>query len=100
MLCFPALLYPENHSLGEWFQKDYVDEVEIKTPFAIMKMRSANCINKQKEDIQMKLNDIHSLSHIKWSCKYHVILALKQLYPVFHEEKCADFRKATGYIQY
>ena len=41
-----------------------------------MKMRSANCINKQKEDIQMSLNDIHSLSHTKWNCKYHVVLTL------------------------
>ena len=86
-------MYPENHSLGEWFQKDYVDEEEIKTPFAIMKMRSANCINKQKEDIQMSLNDIHSLSHTKWNCKYHVVFAPKYRRKVFYKAKRVEIGK-------
>ena len=33
----------------------------------------------QKEDIQMNqnLNDVHSLSHTRWNCKYHVVFAPK-----------------------
>jgi hypothetical protein len=33
-------------------KKAIADDVKIKTPFAIIKVRSANCIKKQKEDIQ------------------------------------------------
>ena len=36
-------LYIENHSLGEWFKKAYGDEGDKKTPFVIIKVRSANC---------------------------------------------------------
>ena len=33
-------------------KKTYVDHGEIKTPFAIIGVRSANCTNKQREVIQ------------------------------------------------
>ena len=33
-------------------KKTYVDHEEIKTPFAIIGVRSANCTRKQREDIQ------------------------------------------------
>ena len=33
-------------------KKTYVDNGEIKTPFAIIGVRSANCTNKQREVIQ------------------------------------------------
>lgn len=39
--CF--FLYPENHSLGEWFKRAYGDEDDRKTPFDIIEVRSANC---------------------------------------------------------
>ena len=39
-------------------------------------MRSANCI-KSKGGESMGLNDIHSLSHSKWNCKYHIVFAPK-----------------------
>ena len=56
-------------------------------------MRSANCTNKQqKEDIQLGLNDIHSLSHTKWNCKYHIVFAPKYRRLVFYKEK----REAIG----
>ena len=41
-------LYKENHSLGEWFKKAYGGENDKKTPFAIIKVRSANCTNDSK----------------------------------------------------
>ena len=35
----------------------------------------------------MGLNDIHSLSHSKWNCKYHVVFAPKYRRMVFYAEK-------------
>ena len=35
----------------------------------------------------MGLNDIHSLSHTKWNCKYHVVFAPKYRRKIFYEEK-------------
>ena len=35
----------------------------------------------------MGLNDIHSLSHSKWNCKYHVVFAPKYRRKVFYDEK-------------
>ena len=42
----------------------------------------------------MGLNDIHSLSHTKWNCKYHVVFAPKYRRKMFYEEK----RAAVGKI--
>ena len=35
----------------------------------------------------MKNNDIHSLSHTKWNCKYHIVFAPKYRRKVFYGEK-------------
>ena len=42
----------------------------------------------------MGLNDIHSLSHTKWNCKYHIVFAPKYRRQVFYKEK----REAVGKI--
>lgn len=42
----------------------------------------------------MGLNDVHSLSHSKWNCKYHIVFALKYRRKVFYGEK----RNAIGKI--
>ena len=42
----------------------------------------------------MGLNDIHSLSHTKWNCKYHIVFAPKYRRLVFYKEK----REAIGKI--
>ena len=42
----------------------------------------------------MSLNDINSLSHTKWNCKYHIVFAPKYRRKVFYEEK----RLAVGKI--
>ena len=42
----------------------------------------------------MSLNDINSLAHTKWNCKYHVVFALKYRRKVFYKEK----RLAVGKI--
>ena len=33
------------------------------------------------------MNDIHSLAHTKWNCKYHVVFAPKYRRKVFYEDK-------------
>ena len=46
-------LYLENHSLGEWFQKRLLPkDVQRKTPFARIGVRSGNCTKKQREAIR------------------------------------------------
>ena len=35
----------------------------------------------------MSLNDINSLSHSKWNCKYHIVFAPKFRRKVFYGEK-------------
>jgi putative transposase len=42
----------------------------------------------------MGLNDINSLSHTKWNCKYHIVFAPKYRRKVFYQEK----RLAIGKI--
>ena len=42
----------------------------------------------------MGMNDINSLSHTKWNCKYHIVFAPKYRRKVFYKEK----RTAIGKI--
>ena len=42
----------------------------------------------------MGMNDINSLSHTKWKCKYHIVFAPKYRRKVFYREK----RRAIGKI--
>ena len=42
----------------------------------------------------MSLNDINSLAHTKWNCKYHIVFAPKYRRKVFYKEK----RLAIGKI--
>ena len=42
----------------------------------------------------MSSNDVHSLSHSKWNCKYHLVFAPKYRRKVFYGEK----RNAIGKI--
>lgn len=41
----------------------------------------------------MKNNDIHSLSHTKWNCKYHIVFGPKYRRKVFYGEKRAEIGK-------
>ena len=38
-------------------------------------------------------NDINSLAHTKWDCKYHIVFAPKYRRKVFYQEKREDIRK-------
>ena len=40
----------------------------------------------------MGLNDINSLSHTRWNCKYHIVFAPKYRRKVFYQSK----REAIG----
>ena len=42
----------------------------------------------------MSLNDINSLSHTKWNCKYHIVFAPKYRRKIFYGEK----REAVGKV--
>ena len=42
----------------------------------------------------MDINDINSLSHSRWNCKYHIVFAPKHRRKVFYQEK----REAVGKI--
>ena len=58
-------------------------------------MRSANCKTKiTEESSKMSLNDIHSLSHTSWNCKYHIVFAPKYRRKVFYK----NHRAAIGKI--
>ena len=81
-----AYLYSENHSLGEWFQRSLVAVMKTKSSFCFrMSVRSANCTKKAKGGHYM--NDMNSLSHTSWNCKYHIVFALKYRRKVFYGEK-------------
>ena len=40
------------------------------------------------------MNDIHSLSHTKWNCKYHIVFAPKYRRKAFYGEKRWRIRKS------
>lgn len=41
----------------------------------------------------MGMNDVHSLSHSKWKCKYHIVFAPKYRRKVFYQGKKAAIGK-------
>ena len=41
----------------------------------------------------MGMNDLHSLSHSKWNCKYHIVFAPKYRRKVFNQGKKAAIGK-------
>ena len=52
--------------------------------------RSANCTKQHnREAFIMGMNDINSLSHTKWNCKYHIVFAPKYRRKVFYRQKWA-----------
>ena len=46
----------------------------------------------------MSMNDIHSLSHSKWNCKYHIVFAPKFRRKVFFGEKKREIGKILRYL--
>ena len=64
----------------------------MKTPFAIIKLRSANCNEKAKGG-HSRMNDKNSLSHTSWNCKYHIVFAPKYRRKVFYGQKRREIGK-------
>ena len=67
-------------------KKPYGDTVEIKTPFAYNKVAVCQLQRKSKGR-SSEVNDLNSLSHTKWNCKYHIVFAPKYRRKVFYGEK-------------
>lgn len=66
-------------------KKAYADDVENKTPFAYN--ISAVCQLHKKAKGGHQMNDVNSLSHTSWNCKYHIVFAPKYRRKVFYGEK-------------
>ena len=66
-------LAPKNHQLY-WWNKKSLDT--RKTSCGKIEKRFANRKSKPQEVFVMS-NDINSLSHSKWNCKYHIVFAPK-----------------------
>ena len=90
----PPFLYSKTTGWASGSKEPSGDEAEIKTPFAIMRVRSANCTrNSKRRTFRMGLNDVNSLSHTKWNCKYHIVFAPKYRRKVFYKEKRVEIGK-------
>ena len=63
--------------------------LEKRTPFDYNKFAATNCKQKSKGG-HYKVNDIHSLSHSKWNCKYHIVFAPKYRRKVFYGQKRSE----------
>ena len=46
----------------------------------------------------MGMNDINSLSHSKWTCKYHIVFAPKYRRKVFYKEKRGAIGKDSASV--
>ncbi len=66
-------------------------DVERKTPFAKIGVRFGNCTRSKGRSFEM--NDINSLSHTRWNCKYHIVFAPKYRRKVFYKEKRLEVGK-------
>ena len=74
------------------FGEAYSYAYERRTPFA-KKACGLPTARKQKEDIISVANDIQSLAHTRWNCKYHIVFAPKYRRQVFYGEKKQEVGK-------
>ena len=87
---------PENHALDAWFSEGFAGKGEIKTPLLYNggAVSQLHYRNNKGGHLGMSINDINSLSHTRWNCKYHIVFAPKYRRKVFYGEK----RKEVGKI--
>ena len=76
-------------------REELTDEPVKETPLlyngeAVCQLQNQNTT---KEVVKMGLNDINSLAHTKWNCKYHIVFAPKYRRKVFYGEKKAEIGK-------
>ena len=62
------------------------DDVDKKTPFAL-NWRCGPPTAQRKAKGGHPVNDVNSLSHTSWNCKYHIVFAPKYRRKVFYGEK-------------
>ena len=72
-------------SLKLWVEKNNLQ--------SIIRLRSANLTIKNKGGIVIKRDDISSLAHSKWNCKYHVVFAPKYRRMVIYNQIKTDIGK-------
>jgi len=58
-----------------------------------MIVRSANCAIEYRRDFMSHTDDLHSLSHTKWNCKYHVVFAPKYRRKAFYDYRRIEIGK-------
>ena len=58
-----------------------------------MKVRSANLTKNNRGGIVMTRDDINSLAHSKWNCKYHVVFAPKYRRMIIYNQIKVDIGK-------
>ena len=63
------------------------------TSRVIIRLRFANLTIKNKGGIVMKRDDISSLAHSKWNCKYHMVFAPKYRRMVIYNRIKMDIGK-------
>lgn len=76
-------------SLG--VQYSFSGELKNKTPSNIIFVATARSNNNIRRRTfimkEIKINDIKSLAHTQWNCKYHIVFAPKYRRKVFYNEK-------------
>ena len=78
------LLYKENPAFDAGFDECYAFAHNYSIPYNVIAVCQLQLC---KGGIIMSLNDINSLSHSKWNCKYHIVFAPKYRRKVFYGEK-------------
>ena len=86
---FCIALARKNHRLKRWNKKSLEKAVQKTPPSGKIKVGLATTLPKG-EDV---MNDIHSLSHSKWNCKYHIVFAPKYRRQAIYGQIKADIGK-------
>lgn len=87
-------LYLENHWLGEWFIGRLLSIMKTEKLPLLYNRSEVWQLHKIKQWEVIKMNDVNSLSHTRWNCKYHIVFAPKYRRKVFYGQK----RKEIGEI--
>ena len=80
----PLFLYLENHSLGEWFRGRLLSIMKTEKLPLLYNRSAVWQLHKIKQWEVNKMNDVNSLSHTSWNCKYHIVFAPKYRRKVFY----------------
>ena len=92
LVTFGLLIGKENPRLSRGFKKALAMEKK-STSCVIMELRSANLTKNNTGGIVMTRDDISSLAHSKWNCKYHVVFAPKYRRMVIYNQIKTDIGK-------